>query len=213
MRWRDYLMKTLLLTKVTVALFLFPACREPAEKSDLSSLPELTPEERAEYLEKGKDAIRDLATTLEARLKAAIAEGGPVAAVGVCQEVAQPLTEAVGAAREGVTITRTSLKYRNPQNAPDALDRKVLESWQDQLTRGEPLPELDLHESGNGRIRVYKPIMLQPVCLNCHGPDEQLLPDLKTLLDELYPEDRARGFQVGDLRGGFRVEIETGTTK
>jgi len=57
-------------------------------------------------------------------------------------------------------------------------------------------------------VRFYKPIMLQPICLNCHGPEEQLLPELKTTLDELYPEDQARNFKVGDLRGVFRVEMD-----
>ncbi|MDB4465977.1 hypothetical protein N9057_06775, partial [Akkermansiaceae bacterium] len=32
------------------------------------------------------------------------------------------------------------------------------------------------------------------------------LPGLKTLLDEFYPEAKFRDFQVGDLRGAFRVE-------
>lgn len=194
-----------LLPSVAVAIvLLLPACRESKPEAEVDS----AEQERAELLATGKAAMKELGSNLGGRLKKAIAEGGPVSAVKVCQVEAQPMTEAVGSQREGVTISRTSLKYRNPKNAPDPLDRSVLEEWQGLLAEGKDLPDLKLHTPESGPARVYKPIMLQPVCLNCHGADEQLLPELKTVLDDLYPEDRARGFKVGDLRGAFRVDIE-----
>ncbi len=78
---------------------------------------------------------------LSTQLKAAMKEGGPVAAVKVCQQVAQPLTQATGSEATGLRISRTSLKYRNPENAPDAADRAILEGWEKLVKDGKPLPE------------------------------------------------------------------------
>jgi hypothetical protein len=32
-----------------------------------------------------------------------------------------------------------------------------------------------------------------------------MAPEIVSKLDELYPEDKARGFQVGDIRGAFSI--------
>jgi hypothetical protein len=48
----------------------------------------------------------------------------------------------------------------------------------------------------SGRIGYAEPIMTQAVCLTCHG--ENIAPEVKVQLAELYPADRATGFQVGD---------------
>ena len=47
--------------------------------------------------------------------------------------------------------------------------------------------------------------MVQPLCLNCHGVE--LAPDVAGRIAELYPEDRATGFEAGELRGVFWVEF------
>ena len=43
------------------------------------------------------------------------------------------------------------------------------------------------------------------MCLNCHGKDIDR--EVVARIDALYPEDRARGYAVGDLRGVFWVEF------
>ncbi len=188
-----------------VAVLILPCCRNEVEETAKESDPATV--ERDRLMAMGKEVIQELATTLGSLLNKAIAEGGPVEAVKVCQLKAGPMTKSFNGGREGVNVSRTSLKYRNPQNAPDELDRKVLESWQHELEAGNSLPPLSIELRDEDTAIVYKPIMLQAVCLNCHGAEEQLLPELKTVLDELYPQDKARGFKVGDLRGAFRVEM------
>jgi hypothetical protein len=44
----------------------------------------------------------------------------------------------------------------------------------------------------------------------CHGLEDQITPDVKSQLAELYPEDRATGFKEGDLRGWFWIEMTDG---
>ena len=40
-------------------------------------------------------------------------------------------------------------------------------------------------------------------CLACHG--ETLAEPVAQAIDRLYPEDQARGYQPGDLRGAFTI--------
>lgn len=40
-------------------------------------------------------------------------------------------------------------------------------------------------------------------CLGCHG--EKIKPELVELIDRHYPQDQARGFREGDLRGAFTL--------
>ena len=57
---------------------------------------------------------------------------------------------------------------------------------------------------GEGKtFRYMKAIPTGEVCLACHG--ERLNPELGQRLDELYPQDKARGFKEGDIRGAFTV--------
>jgi len=44
-----------------------------------------------------------------------------------------------------------------------------------------------------------------PLCLQCHGMEEDLAPDVVEQLTKLYPDDTATGFSQGDLRGAFVV--------
>ena len=41
------------------------------------------------------------------------------------------------------------------------------------------------------------------VCLNCHGTE--LKEDVAARVNTLYPEDKATGFNIGDIRGAFWV--------
>ncbi len=54
------------------------------------------------------------------------------------------------------------------------------------------------------RSGYTEPILVQPLCLVCHG--EALAPDVAARIEALYPQDEATGFRAGDLRGVFWVE-------
>ena len=60
-----------------------------------------------------------------------------------------------------------------------------------------------VEEGGKKTFRYMKALPMGGVCSNCHGP--VLKPDVIKKLDEYYPKDKARGFQVGDLRGAFTI--------
>ena len=55
------------------------------------------------------------------------------------------------------------------------------------------------------RMGVLKPINTLGLCTNCHGND--IAPDVGRTLADAYPEDRAVGFEAGDLRGWMWAEV------
>jgi hypothetical protein len=149
------------------------------------------------------------AADLQATLLAAIEAGGPAHAIAVCKHDA-PIISAKHS-NEGWTLVRTSKRVRNPQNAPSPWQQAVLDDWQAQLATGAVADPATLEWSaieGSGaeaELRYMRAIPLGGVCLGCHGPAEQLDPAVTAALAELYPDDQATGFRVGDLRGAFVV--------
>lgn len=153
-----------------------------------------------------KIAIKELATSLQSELKGAMKAGGPVAAIGVCNTKAMPITQQV-AAEHGMHLGRVSLKNRNPANAPNGWQVAVLEDFQRQKAEGKDIDSLAWSETvnvnGGREFRFMKAIPTGKICLMCHGT--QISPDIGRVLSELYPMDRATGYGEGDIRGAFVV--------
>ncbi len=73
-------------------------------------------------------AIKGLGETLKEQLVVAIKAGGTVSALGACRTIAPVIAEE-RSRTYGVEVGRTALKVRNPANAPDAFERRVLEEF------------------------------------------------------------------------------------
>jgi hypothetical protein len=151
-----------------------------------------------------KTSIKQFAVALQTELKAAMQAGGPVAAIGVCNQKAIPITEQVST-EQGIKLTRVSLKNRNPDNAPNEWQTSVLESFEVRKTAGSDVGSIAWSETvtvdGKQEFRFMKAIPTAAVCLACHGTN--LAPEVSRTLAELYPQDRATGFSEGDIRGAF----------
>jgi rubrerythrin len=143
-------------------------------------------------------AARDaLFGRLFAELSGAMADGGPVSAIGVCADRAPAIAKAVSA-EHGVRIGRTALKRRNPGNTPPA--------WADLIL--DDLPTTPVFRADrNGRLGAIAPIVTAAACTQCHGQPDALAPGVADALAERYPGDRATGFREGDLRGWFWIEV------
>ena len=144
--------------------------------------------------------------TLKQELQAAMQEGGPVNAVSVCNLTA-PAIASTYSVRNGWDVGRTSLKLRNPANAPDAWEQAVLVSFEERKRAGEDPANMEYYEvvseDGSDTLRYMKAIPTAPLCLACHG--EQLDSIVKTRIETLYPEDQALGYKAGDIRGAFTI--------
>ena len=153
---------------------------------------------------------RGLTKTFASALKDALMKGmgkGPAEAVKVCNTEAPAIAERVDGA-EGWKVGRTSLKLRNPHNAPDAWEREQLERFEKDKAAGKPADQLEaaaiVDIDGTRTFRYMKAIPTAAMCLSCHG--SELASDVESTLDELYPKDAARGFSDGDLRGAFTLQ-------
>ena len=141
-----------------------------------------------------------LLAPFKADLKSALIDGmqeGPAAAIAVCREEAPAIAERLSV--DGVRMGRSSHRLRNPDNAPPEWLRGALDGYVAQ--DGELAPQVI--DFGGGRNAYVEPIVMQPLCLTCHG--EALQPDIAASLQEKYPQDQATGFAEGDFRGVFWV--------
>jgi hypothetical protein len=159
-------------------------------------LPDLMTETQQTQQELMLTAAKALATELMGELSAALAAGGPSAAIGVCREKA-PSVAAQVSDTYGLEIGRTSHRLRNPANvAPAWADAYVADLVEDPTYLAGP----------NGELGALLPIRLKAACQMCHGPAEEIDQTIQATLAEDYPDDQAVGFAEGDLRGWLWVE-------
>ncbi len=148
-----------------------------------------------------RGAVDRFGAALQATLGAALATGDPVAAIGVCNEQAPGIAAQSGAAA-GLQLGRVSRRPRNPANAPTHWQRGVLEQWATELAAGADLAgREEFVPTPDGGFRYLRPIIIRPPCLVCHGT--AVAPAVAAELRKKYPDDRATGYRLGELRGAF----------
>ncbi|NNC63672.1 MAG: DUF3365 domain-containing protein, partial [Gammaproteobacteria bacterium] len=103
--------------------------------------------------------------------------------------------------RDGVRVGRASHRLRNPSNAAPDWVAPILDEYANEPSDRTPRTV----SLGTDRSGYIEPIVLQPLCLTCHG--DNLAPEVASRIRELYPADRAVGYQAGDLRGVFWAEF------
>lgn len=144
----------------------------------------------------------ELLVPFKADLKAALMSGmakGPVNAMSACRTEAPRVSGKLSVG--GVVMGRSSHKLRNPGNSAPEWVAPILAGYvADSESRTPSGVEL-----GGGRYGYVEPIMVQPLCLTCHG--DSLHPDVAAAVRALYPHDEATGFSEGDFRGVFWVEF------
>lgn len=99
----------------------------------------------------------------------------------------------------------TSHRLRNPKNkAPDWVKPYLSMA----ITNKEMLIETSqVVEIQDGRYGYLETVMITQECLICHGAVTRLSPEIHSKIKALYPKDEAVGFEDGDFRGFFWVEL------
>lgn len=161
---------------------------------------------QAEVVELGSSAADALVGTLVTRLSGALSHGGAASAIEFCSTSASELTAGVSA-EQGLDVKRTSLRYRNPANAPDEAETEALKYFQARLEEGGSLPGEWVQRAARDEYRYYRPLTVAAPCLGCHGSPSEIGPEVRAILDERYPEDLATDYAAGDFRGLVRVSI------
>lgn len=149
----------------------------------------------------GKKLMMQFGGELKSSLKAAIKEGGFPKGVEAC---ALKAPEIASANSQGQwTVSRTSLKPRNPDNTPSPEQEKILLDFEQALKAGKPIAKMVAISKDEKSFHMMKAIPTQGLCLSCHG--QELSADVESILKEKYPEDKALGYQEGDIRGAFSL--------
>lgn len=156
-----------------------------------------------DYLQRSRELTQRFAAQLQGELMRAMIGDGPLAAVEVCVERA-PLIAAELSRESGAKLGRTSLKFRNPGNAPEPWQFETLQRFD--VLGAEAAPEkLEVFQAEPGpgiEARYMKAIVAKPMCLACHGEPAG---ELRDLIKAKYPHDLATGYEAGDIRGAFYV--------
>jgi len=190
-------MKNILSLSILIFLFITIACSDKFQ-------PELT-----EQIKNGlrKDA-KEFSESLKNTLVKEIQTNGIVRAVNVCSDTAQILTNDYGVGK-GIYIKRVSFKNRNQNSIPDEYESKALKYFEELNSSGkldETTEYIEMEETNGIKIiRYLKPIIIQPICLNCHGSTENINQEVKNVLNTRYPDDKATGYQINDLRGAVSI--------
>jgi hypothetical protein len=153
------------------------------------------------YLRQGNNIVALAFDTLRKSLFSAISVHGMAGAIGFCNEKAFSITDIYA---DSVTIKRTSLRLRNVSNKPDSLERVILNEMKMAVATSTPVTKIMRDISGE--VHFFKPIMLQAMCLNCHGTrGVQIQENTLAKINQFYPDDRAVDFKEGDLRGIWHI--------
>lgn len=155
------------------------------------------------YVIQGNAIAKIAFETISGELKQAMESGGIEYALTYCNENAYPITDSLARAHQ-VSIKRVSNKNRNARNEADKMEEFLIKGFGIDLDEGNELtPKLVLKDD---TVLFYKPIITQPLCLTCHGtPERELAFSTDTLIRNLYPRDKAIGYQNNQVRGLWRI--------
>jgi hypothetical protein len=172
-----------------------PDAPVPAGAAASKIAPEVTPDK----VETGRATIGELKKTLLGTLQQELAKGAP-GAVEACAKVAPTLTE-------GRPFGRMTRRPRNPKNAVAGWQEEALTHFESLVAAGASLDgAVFARKLDSGKIGYAEPLVIQELCLTCHG--EAIAPEVAAVLAAKYPEDRATGYRVGDLRGLAWAELD-----
>jgi hypothetical protein len=160
----------------------------------------------------GEKAIDRLTLSLMNEVRSTLAGCEPEDVVDMCHLKGLPAGNPIRSMPRITSVKFTSLKIRQPDNAPDPADQLALDYVDRTLKAGDAQPKVLLQKvevaDGSPSYRVYKPIGLTNDCLVCHGDPAHQSAKLRARLQASYPDDQATGYHALDWRGLVRVTVE-----
>jgi cytochrome c553 len=142
-------------------------------------------------------------------LKKQLESSGTESALSVCKDVAPAMSAQYS--NDKRIVKRVSLKPRNSTiGVADEWEADQLKQFDMAAASGKPAAEIETHvitDEQDGRwFRYMKAIPTQAMCLQCHGGADNIQPSVQNLLKQLYPNDLAVGYKVGEIRGAISVK-------
>ena len=207
-------MRNTLVAAMILGIALGSCGKETSTESGRVELDGSVKEKTLEILKKSAGTVMP---ALMKKVQEKMKEEGPEATVVFCNEnvagLGKTMREKLQASfqeSDGVQsfrFGRTSLKLRNPGNAPTDEQKKVLEKWEAGEKNGEVASPV-VYGKGDMVYGMMPIRIVSPACLKCHGTEETRDAGASRAIQERYPEDRAVGYRENDLRGAFWIEAK-----
>ena len=161
-----------------------------------------------EAMKWGEEISLEAQKQLMATLTKAVEEKGPEGAVKFCHVEALPLLKELGD-QYGVTIRRVSNQYRNPVDQPHGEEKMLLEAYEYNQEHGlKHTPNVQRTDDGSTLLFTKAITIPNGLCLNCHGQvGTDISAETSQKLSQVYPQDKATGHNIGDLRGMWSIAI------
>ena len=190
-------MKKQLLSTLTLgAILMLNACNQTSSTEQKTA--EVKYVENAEIQAKGMKQIKGLIEGVKPALMGTLkTDKTGIDGMEMCFSSAIEMGKKYNASLpKDSSIRRTALKYRNPNNKPDATDVVVMEKLKADNTFKKPLV-VDMGDN----YRVYKALPMHKPCLVCHGDSKTMSPSMLKIIKEKYPNDLAVDFKEHEFRG------------
>lgn len=164
------------------------------------------PESRLhEATEESRKLAGQVSQELRSQLIREMQLSGPLRSLMVCKYACPEILSAQSR-KTGWRIAAVSLKPRNAAlGSPDVWEQKVLADFARRAAKGEKEESLEFAElvsEPQARFfRYARAMMVEPLCLPCHGAPEKLPEGVKAQLAIDYPHDKGVNFHVGQVYG------------
>ena len=157
-----------------------------------------------ELLIRGREIAGKAKIALKIELTNSIKKNGLANSISFCNQRAMEITDSI-ALQEQVMIKRLAKKNRNSYNKMSENESNLYKSFViESLTSNWIQAQVGWDEQG--RPVYYNPIVTEALCLNCHGkPGTDINPEVAERIAQVYPDDKAINFEVGQLRGMWAI--------
>jgi len=152
----------------------------------------------------GLDYALSTKNVLGQNLMGSIQKKGVLEAVVFCNIKARPITDSIAIMHNAI-IKRVSDKARNPKNKANSEELKYINLYKSQLAVNQEVKPTVIEKQDN--IQFYYPITTNTMCLQCHGKETNITPEVRTKLLKLYPNDLAYGYSENEVRGIWSIEF------
>lgn len=154
-------------------------------------------------LKTGNEVSVRAQAALLSHVGSAIQKGGPEYALEFCNLNASRIIDSLNQVYN-CTIQRKSAKPRNPNAAlSGSVEQKIWQQFAQNISQDTIIKQ-------DGKLVYYKAIKIaMPACLKCHGDvDQDINTTTRNKLRNLYPQDLATGYSLGDFRGLWKIEFQ-----
>lgn len=157
------------------------------------------------YKELGLKYALSTKAVLAKNLMGAIQNKGTKEAVTFCNERAYSLTDSMSKVHNA-HIKRVSDKPRNQNNKANSQELSHIETFKEMVSN--QLEVKPIVNEDDSKVQFYYPIVTNSLCLQCHGTlNTELEPGTYKAIKGLYPNDKAIGYKVNQVRGIWSISF------